>query len=203
MKKRLMLIMFLGLWHNIYAQSKVTLQQYYYRGQQMPFNFMPIVSYQAETKWYLESRYNYEAKNAASLYIGKAFEGTAPFSYSVTPLVGLVLGDFNGGSAGANISFDYKRLSFSSQAQYTFSVEDKTNNYSYSWSDLTFRANKWLSAGVSLQQTNIYQTTGKFEKGLIIKPQYKKFTFPLYIFNPTSNERYFVLGVNFEMEVKN
>jgi hypothetical protein len=88
---------------------------------------------------------------------------------------------------------EYKKISFSSQSQYTFSIEDQAANFTYSWSDLTYQLNEWVSAGVSLQQTR-----GLFEKGILVKGAYKKLSIPLYVFSPLTNERYFVLGLNLE-----
>jgi len=130
-----------------------------------------------------------------SLYLGKTFKKKALISYSITPLAGLVTGRFNGGSVGANVALDYKKISFSSQSQYTFSIENRATNFTYSWSDLTYQFKGWAAAGASLQQTR-----GQFEKGILVKGVYKNLSMPLYVFNPTSPERYFVVGLNLEWD---
>jgi hypothetical protein len=200
MKKGLLLIIaLLGLLPKGYSQ-KASVEQYYYMGQQRGFNFIPVAGLRLANNWYIEGRFNYEALNTASVYVGKTFEKNGVLNYTITPLAGLVAGNFNGASAGLNLTADYKRLSFNSQSQYTVCAADKTDNFIYSWSDVTFRLNKWLAAGASLQQTNVYQTTGTFEKGILLRAEYKKLSFPLYIFNPATAARYFVLGVNVEWE---
>ena len=176
-----------------FNQSNGAFEQYYYSGKNRPFSWVPILSYSTYDNWYMEARGNYEATNSASLYVGKTFRKTALISYSIIPIAGLVAGGFNGGSVGANVALDYKKISFSSQSQYTFSIENRATNFTYSWSDLTYQLKGWVSAGASLQQTR-----GLFEKGILVRVVYKNLSIPLYVFNPATCERYFVLGLNLE-----
>jgi hypothetical protein len=202
MKKEVLLIITLsGLWLKGFTQSG-SLGQFYYVGAGRPLYMVPVIGYHTTGNWYIEGRYNYETINSASVYFGKTIKKKALISYSITPIAGLVAGRFNGGSIGVNAELDYKKFYFSSQSQYTFSIENKATNFTYSWSDLTYRLKTWVSAGVSLQQTNLYKATGTFEKGILIKAEYKFFSFPLYIFNPLTNNRYFVLGLDIEWEHK-
>ena len=189
-----------GLWHNLKAQPRAGVEQYYYMGNYHTFAFIPVAHYQSDQNWYAEGRFNYEAMNTLALYGGKTFEKTAIVSYSATPILGVVLGEMNGGSAGLNLEVNYRRFNFNTQSQYTFSIQQQSNNFIYSWSDLTYQFNGKLAAGFSLQQTKLYQVNGAFERGFLVKPTYKSWTFPLYIFKPESRERYFVLGINYEWE---
>jgi hypothetical protein len=194
MKRRLLLTIALsGLSLKGFNQSNGSFEQDYYLGVHRSFCWVPVVGCHLPNNWYFEARGNYEAVNSASLYFGKVFGKKGLISYSITPVAGLVMGMFNGGSVGANVALDYKKLSFSSQSQYTFSIENGATNFTYSWSDLTYQVKKWVSAGVSLQQTR-----GLFEKGILVRVAYKNLSIPLYVFNPATSERYFVLGLNLE-----
>jgi hypothetical protein len=194
MKRRLLLaIMLSGLSLKGFCQENGTVEQNYYLGENRPFCWAPVVGYRTPGDWYTEARGNYEAIGSASLYFGKTFRKKALISYSITPIAGLVAGSFNGGSVGVNFVMDYKKISFSSQSQYTFSTENRAINFTYSWSDLTYQLKGWMSAGVSLQQTK-----GLFEKGILVRGAYKNWSIPLYVFNPATRERYFVLGLNVE-----
>ena len=192
-----------GLWPDVKAQSNAGLQQYYYMGMYRTFTVVPIATFQTSKNWYAEGRYNYEALNTLSLYAGKTFEKKAVISYTASPILGIVLGKLNGGSVGINLEMNYRKLDFNTQTQYTFSVEQRANSFIYSWSDLTYSITERLSAGVSLQQTKLYQTNGAFEKGFLIKTGFKSWNFPLYVFRPESNERYFVLGINYGWQQNN
>ncbi len=190
-----------GLWHSTKAQQG-GLEQYYYMGTYKAFTLVPVAYYQTNTNWYAEGRFNYEAINTLSLYAGKTFEKKAAFSYAASPIAGVVLGRLNGGSAGINLAMDYQNFYFNTQSQYTFSVQQRSNNFIYSWSDLTYRFSAKFAAGVSVQQTKLYQINGAFERGLVLRTGFKSWSFPLYIFKPESSERYFVLGINYEWQNK-
>jgi hypothetical protein len=194
MKRRLLLtIMLSGLLLKGFGQSNGAYEQNYYIGKNKPFSWVPVLSYCTPENWYIEARGNYEVINSASLYFGKDFKKKALISYSITPMAGLVMGAFNGGSVGANVALDYKKISFSSQSQYTFSIKNQATNFTYSWADLTYQLREWVSTGVSLQQTRRL-----FEKGILIRGTYKNLSIPVYVFNPIKSERYFVLGFNVE-----
>ncbi len=182
------------------AQQHAGVEQYYYMGRYRTFTIVPVAYYQTSRNWYAEGRYNYEALNTLALYFGKTFEKKAAFSYAASPIAGVVLGEMNGGSVGINLEMDYKRFYFNTQSQYTFSVQQQAKNFFYSWSDLTYRFSENFSAGLSLQQTKLYQVNGALERGILIKPGFKNLTFPLYVFMPETSERYFVLGINYEWQ---
>lgn len=188
------------MWPKLQAQAKVGVEQYYYMGNYQTFAFVPVVYYQSAKNWYAEGRFNYEALNTMALYGGKTFAKAGVISYTASPILGVVFGEMNGGSAGLNLEADYGRFNFNTQSQYTFSVQQRTNNFVYSWSDLTYQAFKKLALGASLQQTKLYHANGAFDSGILLKPAYKTWSFPLYIFRPQSKERYFVLGINYEWE---
>jgi hypothetical protein len=194
MKRRLLLTIALsGLSLKGFSQSNGSFEQDFYLGGNKSFCWVPVVGYCTPGNWYFEARGNYEAMNSASLYFGKVFRKKALISYSVIPIAGFVMGRFNGGSVGANVALDYKKISFSSQSQYTFSIENRATNFTFSWSDLTYQLKGWLAAGVSLQQTR-----GLFEKGILVRGIYRNLSTQLYVFNAAASERYYVLGLNAE-----
>lgn len=185
-------------WHNSNAQSQAGLEQYY-TVHSKTISFTPILWYQAKTGWYAEARYNYDAVNSLSIYTGKTFERKSKLSFSLNTIAGIVTGGFKGGSIAVNADAEYKKLSFSLQSQYTFSVENKSLNYIYMWSDISCQIFNYLSAGISLQQTNGNNTEVIVEKGFFVKAASGKWTIPLYFFNPFNNERYIVLGLSYTL----
>jgi len=180
------------------SQSECGMQEYYDMSEQQTFTLVPIVYFQTRHNWYFEGRYNYEALNTASAYAGKVFEKKAAFSYSFNPVLGLVAGKFNGGSAGMNIEANYKKISFSSQSQFTFSLINRDQNFTYSWSELSYNAANFLEAGISLQQSGEYETKNKFDKGVFLKLECSRWTLPFYVFKKSGNEKFFVLSLIYE-----
>lgn len=184
-----------GLWHRSLTQTHGGVGQYLYITPRHSLTIVPVVYFQSSNNWYAEGRYNYEALKTLSVYAGKVFEKEATVSYSVSPIIGAVLGQFNGGSVGANGELNYHRLFFSSQLQYTFSAKHHTENFLYSWSDLSYQILNNIYTGISVQQTNLYKLPSRLEEGFFIKALFNKWTMPLYFFNPASKQRYFVLGL--------
>jgi hypothetical protein len=185
-----------------FSQSEGGMQQYYYMGEKQNFTMVPMVYFQNNNNWYFEGRYNYEALNTVSAYAGKIYEKKSTFSYSLNPVAGLVAGEFNGGSAGLNVNADYKNFNFSSQAQYSFSVENKNQNFTYSWSEFAYDATQNIGAGVCLQQTGEYNLQNKFDKGIFLRLSSNGWTFPIYMFKNSLNEKYFVLSLIYEWTQK-
>ncbi|MEO7767226.1 MAG: hypothetical protein ABIS01_07360 [Ferruginibacter sp.] len=202
MKSIMLLMIVCGWWHKAVSQSQGGLEQYYYVDNK-GVSITPIAWYQNEKGWYAEGRYNYEAEKTLSLYAGKTFENKAKVSYAVSAMMGVVIGKLNGASIAVNTDLDYKKLFFSLQSQYTFSLKDRNANFLYNWCDLGYRLSPGFSAGISLQQTNLYETIAASEKGFFVKAEFGRWAFPLYIFNISNNGRYAVMGLSFTWEYKN
>ena len=198
----MLLMIVCGWWHKAVSQSQGGLEQYYYMNNKS-VTIAPIIWYQTKKGWYAEGRYNYEAEKTLSIYAGKTFEKRSIVSYTVSTLMGALFGTYKGFSIAVNTDLEYKKFFFSLQSQYTFSVKDRSANFIYNWGDLSYRVSPRLSAGLSLQQTNLYKTKAASEKGIFIKAAFGRWEFPLYVFNPAKKERYAVLGLNFAWQRKN
>ncbi|MEP6737951.1 MAG: hypothetical protein ABJA70_20665 [Chryseolinea sp.] len=172
---------------------------YSYISQTSGFSFVPIAHFQTRNNWYAEARYNYDEVRTFSLYLGKTFSGTKKdISYSVTPMIGGMLGQFKGGSAALNASLEYKRFFLSSQPQFTAFSGERDRSYIFHWSELGYELRSWLFAGVSIQQT--YYTQSKMnniEPGILLGVTLGKWILPLYLFNPLSTSAYYVLGITY------
>lgn len=162
----------------------------------------PMANFTSSNNWYGEARYNFDELNTFSFYAGKKFSGGNNFSWEATPVVGGLMGQMTGGALGMNFEMGYKRLFLLSQSQYCFSIENNDDKYFYNWLEMGVEATGWLYAGLALQQTNIYRTEGKMEPGCMIGFSIKNWTIPLYAFNTSEQERYFVLGLTWQWERK-
>jgi len=171
---------------------------------------VPIVSFESKNKWYAEARYNYEELETFSFYVGKAFtsKNTRPLdtlefkkptdkvSYSVTPLLGGVAGKYKGVSGGINAVVEYRHVFFSTQSQYTIAYYE-SGDFFFAWSELGYQPWNWLFVGVTTQHTYLYQSDRLIvEPGGVIGFTMGRWNFPLYVFNPTTNHYYFILGAS-------
>jgi len=187
---------------NVTAQSGGVEQYYYTRTAGTDAVMTPIAHITSSNNWYGEARYNFDELNTFSLYAGRKFSGNGLLSWEATPMVGGLMGQMTGGSVGMNFGADYRKIFFSSQSQYSFSLENNTEKYFYNWSELGYEATSWLYAGLAMQQTNLYREFGRLEPGCVIGFSIKNWTIPLYAFNTSERERYFVLGVNWQWQTK-
>ena len=181
------------------TQGSAGTEQYYNAIEEQSFSMVQVEWYQ-HNKWYTEIRHNYEALNTFSLYMGRSYEKKAALSYFVCPMAALVGGNFTGGSVGLTADITYKKLFCATQAQYTFSVADRSAAYLYNWSELGYQALKDVNTGVLIQQTKPFCLKTTVKSGFYVKWQWGNLTFPLYIFNLTSHTRSLILGVNFQKD---
>jgi hypothetical protein len=181
------------------AQLRGTLEQIYYYDRDGGFAMGPLAQLQTKDNWFLEARYNYEEARSVSFYVGKAYENTSEFSYSIVPMFGGVVGRFKGGSAAINLDLEYKDLYFSSQSQYTFSVQDEVDNFYFTWSELGYQPLDWFYGGVALQETYYPQIKEHVtHPGVVLGFAYKRWTLPLYGFRTARTSAAFVCSIVYE-----
>jgi hypothetical protein len=186
------------LFYGVRSQSKLGLEQYSFMHAGENNGWSPVAHYQTSKKWYAEARYNYEDFQTFSLYAGKTFSAENDVSYSLTPMIGGMLGRLNGGSLGLNTELSFRKFSFSSQSQYSLSTDNQRSNFFYSWSELSYQPLNWVYTGVAIQHTRFYQANTLMEPGVLLGFSFQHWLFPLYTFNPFSNSPYFVVGMSWE-----
>ncbi|MGC4101985.1 hypothetical protein [Ferruginibacter sp.] len=197
MKKNLLIITWsILMQHNLAAQTKNGIENYNFLSTKEAYVWMPVIHHVSKKGFYTELRYNYEALKTASLYLGKSFTSGSKTKYTITPMMGLVMGDYNGGSLAANIDIEKEKIFASMQTQYTVNKDDRNGNFFFNWTELAYQPVKWMYAGLSTQQTKNYNCRLQSDYGVLIGFLVNKFTIPVYVFNPLSSNRNFIIGVN-------
>lgn len=199
MNAKISIALMLVLFGALYAHAQVSVEQYYYLEKDKALLWGPIVHYQSASNWYAEARYNYEASNSVSLYTGRTFSHEGNLSYSATPMVGGVAGDYKGMSMGLNMAVDYKSVFFSSQSQYTMGMGDEDEDFVFAWSELGYQVCSWLYGGVSAQHTYERLTGVVFEPGIFLGVEVGRWSFPVYGFASGDNNSFFVVGINLDL----
>jgi hypothetical protein len=198
MKSRFLLLL-LCCCLDVTAQVRGSLEQIYYYDESGGFAMGPLVQLQNKKDWFVEARYNYEEARSVSFYIGKAYEHEGDFTYSIVPLFGGVVGRFKGGSAALNMDLTYKTFYFSSQSQYTFSVEDEVDNFYFTWSELGYQPLTWFYGGLALQETYFPKLAQHVTcPGIVLGFTHKRWTVPLYAFKTGDNTSSFVCSILYE-----
>ena len=141
-------------------------------------------NFSADRNWlHLEARYNYEALETGSLWVGYNFSTGTNLVFDFTPQIGGVFGDLTGVAPGWNLSLSYKRFSLSSQNEYVFDLGDSSGNFFYTWSELTYSPLHWLRFGLAAQRTKAYKSDLDIQRGFLVGVTYKKIDFTTYVFN--------------------
>lgn len=200
MKKNLLIITWSILMQlNASAQTKIGIENYNASGNNEPFLWMPIIHRVGKKGLHTEFRYNYEERKTASVYIGKNFSRDSAFSYSITPMLGWVFGNYNGGSAALNADADYKKIFVSVQTQYTISRNGSSENFFYTWAEAGYEPVEWFYAGISSQLTKVYKEKMESEYGVLVGFNIKKVNIPVYVFSPFNKKINLLIGINLEL----
>jgi hypothetical protein len=150
----------------------------------------------ADRNWlHLEARYNYEALDTGSAWVGYNFSGGKKFAWAVTPMLGGVFGDTTGIAPGYTGSLGWWKLGLYSEGEYVFNTRDSSASFFYNWSELTVAPVDWLKLGMVTQRTRLYQTDRDIQRGLLVGLSYKQVSFTTYVFNPDESKPTVVLAV--------
>lgn len=92
-------------------------------------NFGLVIGQATKGPLLIEARYNYEALDTGSLWVGHTFAGGEALTWEVTPMVGAVFGELTGAAPGANwISISRPSMSSISTARTTVSSTPGANS---------------------------------------------------------------------------
>src|SRR5688572_1740330 len=131
---------------------------------------------------HLEARYNYEAQDTGSAFIGWNFAFGDELVFEVTPMIGAVLGRVNGVAPGYRFSLTYHRFDLFSEGEYLFDLEDDSESFFYTWSELAWSATEWLRLGLAIQRTRAYESDVDVQRGLLVGFSYRTIDFTTYVF---------------------
>lgn len=195
--------LFMAVLSNIDAQSqsKWVFEQYNYIRQADASAFVPMVHFQTRNNWYGELRYNYEDAQTLSLFGGKTVSGGKSLTWSFTPMAGYSTGRFTGLSAGVNNEAEWKDFYFSAQSQYSIATKKDISNFFFNWSEAGYSFSDNFFSGIAMQYTRQFHKD-YIEPGIVNGLCFRNFSIPFYVFNPLKGDCYFVLGLNYEYNLK-
>ena len=146
---------------------------------------------------HLEARYNYEALETGSLWVGYNFKTGENLVFEFAPMLGGVFGNLTGVAPGYNLSLSYKRFSLSSQSEFVFDAGDSSRNFFYTWSELTYSPWEWLRAGLVVQRTKAYKSELDIQRGFLVGVSYRRVDLTTYVFNLGWTDPTIVLAAGF------
>ena len=148
---------------------------------------------------HLEARYNYEAIDTASTWVGYNFSGGDKLAWELAPMLGAVFGETTGIAPGYKGSLSWWKLELYSEGEYVFDLNDSSDSYFYNWSELTFSPVDWLRFGIVTQRTRLYESDRDIQRGLLVGVSWKALDIAAYVLNPDEDKPTFVfsIGVSF------
>ena len=155
-------------------------------------------TFTADRQWlHLETRYNYENKETASLWAGYNLSAGNKVVFEATPMLGGVFGKTSGIAPGGRLSLTYKHIRLFSEVEYVFDTIDSNQSFLYSWNELVYSPTEWFHAGLVAQRTRAYHTSVDVQRGVSVGFSHKKLDFTTYIFNAGWTDPTVVLGLSF------
>ena len=150
----------------------------------IPDDFFILPVFKADNgKLHLEARYNYEDRETFSAWAGYNFSGGENLEYTITPMIGGVVGLSKGIAPGLEFTLNFKNFELYSESEYLIATNTRENNFYYNWSDFTYSPNDWLWFGISGQRTRLYQTALDIQRGVLIGGGLKQWELTTYLYN--------------------
>jgi hypothetical protein len=154
-------------------------------------------TFTADHDWlHLEARYNYEALDTGSVWVGYNFSGGEKLAWEITPMLGGVFGDITGIAPGYKGSLGWWKLELYSEGEYVCDTGDSSNNFFYNWSELTLAPVDWFRFGLVTQRTRAYATGRDIQRGLLVGFTWKILDLAAYVFNPDQDRPTVVVSLS-------
>ncbi len=148
---------------------------------------------------HLEARYNYEALDTGSAWLGYNFSGGSKLAWAFTPMLGTVFGDITGLAPGYKGSLSWWKLELYSEGEYLFDLAESSRSFFYNWSELSVAPLDWFRLGIVTQRTRAYHTDRDIQRGFLLGVSYRRVTFTTYVFNPDESKPTIVLAAGVKL----
>ena len=149
----------------------------------------------ADRDWlHLELRYNYEAIDTGSAWVGYNLAFGEELALEITPMLGAVFGDTRGVAPGYKGSLAWRQFEFYSEGEYVIDTGDESSSFFYNWSEFTYAPVDWLRLGVVTQRTRLYDSERDIQRGLLIGYSGERWDVACHVFDPDDSKPTFVLS---------
>jgi hypothetical protein len=144
---------------------------------------------------HLEARYNYEALETGSVWVGCNFSGGEALSWELTPMLGGVFGAAAGIAPGYKGSLSGWKLELYSEGEYVFDARSSGDSFFYNWSEFTLAPVDAFRFGLVTQRTRAYQAERDIQRGVLAGVTFEKVSVTGYLLDPDTSHSTFVLTV--------
>jgi len=152
----------------------------------------------ADRGWFHgEARYNYEAQETGSVWVGYNFAWGDDVTWEVTPIGGVVFGDLDGWGSGLEAALTWKALEVYTENEFIVDRGASSDSFFYSWSEVSLAATEWLRFGGAGQRTRAREDDREVEPGAFARCIWGQFQAAGYAFFPGEGSPVFVAQVAF------
>jgi hypothetical protein len=144
---------------------------------------------------HLEGRYNYEARDTGSAWVGWNLSFGEELKLGLTPMVGGVFGQMRGIAPGLTLTLEWGPVALWSQSEYVFDLGDTSQSFFYVWTELSVTGPDWLRVGVVLQRTRAFQTSTEVQGGPLVGLSFWKLSATAYLFAPGQDDQFVVVAL--------
>lgn len=148
---------------------------------------------------HLESRYNYEDRNTASVWGGWRLQTGNKIKLAFIPMAAIVFGQTNGIAPGFELEVKYKKTDFYSETEYLFDFSGKENNFAYTYDELGIRPIKPLRVGFTGQRTRLYKTSLETRRGIFAEYYFGRFRTGIYSYNSFSDNYLYIVSFSVDL----
>ena len=155
-----------------------------------------VPTFTADRDWlHLEARYNYEAVDTGSLWVGYNFAFGEEFTVELTPMIGAVFGDTQGYAPGYKATLGWKMIEFYSEGEYLFDTDDHSESFFYNWSELTVSPTENFRFGLVTQRTHLYDSDRDIQRGPLIGFTTQRLDFTGYVLDIDTDDPTYVFSI--------
>jgi hypothetical protein len=156
-------------------------------------------TFTADRGWlHLEARYNYEALDTGSAWIGYNFSMGEKLSLEFTPMLGGVFGNTTGMAPGYKGTLSWWKFELYTEGEYVFDTGNSPDSFFYTWSELSLAPVDWFRLGAVVQRTKLYETNFDVQRGFLVGFSFKRLDLAAYVFNPDDQPTFvFAVSVSF------
>ncbi|HEU4515893.1 MAG TPA: hypothetical protein VFR77_01195 [Steroidobacteraceae bacterium] len=133
---------------------------------------------------HVEARYNYEDRDTGSAWAGYNLSAGEELLLEFTPMLGVVAGRTTGVAPGYKGTVSWRSLALYSEAEYVFDVEDSSDSFLYTWSELTIAPTERWRVGIVAQRTKVYETGFDIQRGFLAGASFEWLDVTAYVLNP-------------------
>jgi hypothetical protein len=162
-------------------------------------NYTPVIAVADRGPLHLEARYSYESIASRSAFAGWTFSGGETVTWELTPMLGGAWGTTRAFVPAFEASVGWRQLDFYVEAEYVRDGGERSDNYTYAWSELGFRPLEWLRLGLVGQRTRAYGGDRDVQRGPFAQVTWGRVTIGGYWFNPGAGDQVVVgsIGLSF------